>query len=601
MSFASWLRDLKDSVHKDANKRLRRPAKGRLAQRLFLELLEDRTLPSAYVVTTTSDTGPGSLRDAITQINLDASHTLYPSTADPTKDAIAFNIPTSDPGYQSGTQTFLIQPQLAVLPTITNAVIIDGYSQPGSSPNTLAVGDNAVLKIVLDGSVQIGAGLGGAGLVIAGTNCTVRGLAIDNFNNSVFILNSDDNVQGNFIGLDNTGSYASSGNGFYGIEVYSLSNGGAILIGGSTPDARNVIAGFAINIEIIVGPTVVQGNYVGTNAAGTAMPNGITSTEYYRLGFAGYGVESGSEGNTISANLISGNPGIGISLAGFDQGTIIQGNLIGTDSTGTNPIPNGWEGINSGGEGGIVYDGGPTPDLIGGTTPGAGNIIAYNVGSGVANGGLIEGNSIYGNTGLGIDEGLPNVNQFFPILTSATSSSSGTTITGTLQSVASTTFRVEFFANAAMDPSGYGQGQTYLGFATVSTDGSGNASFSATFTTEVPRGFFVSATATDLSAGNTSEFSKDLVVGCFLVTNTYDSGAGSLRAAIMDADTLDYGTASNPDQIQFDIPTTDPGYQNSANSFSIMPLSALPTITDTLVLDGYTQFGGKCQHPGHRR
>src|SRR5205823_107353 len=118
-------------------------------------------------------------------------------------DLIQFNIPTTDPGFQSGTAAFSIQP-VSALPTLTDTAILDGYTQPGASPNTLAIGDNAVLKIVLDGS-QAGAV---DGLVIAGGNSTVRGLAIDNFAyGSGIVLNGSGNdvVVGNFIGTDVTG------------------------------------------------------------------------------------------------------------------------------------------------------------------------------------------------------------------------------------------------------------------------------------------------------------------------------------------------------------------------------------------------------------
>src|SRR5262249_6333815 len=121
-----------------------------------------------------------------------------------------------------------------------------------------------------------------------------------------------------------------------------------------------------------------------------------------------------------------------------------------------------------------------------------------------ATGNSISGNSIHDNGGLGIDLGDipydangnvttdpsqwaysapdgvtlndsqghvgPNHFQKYPVLASAAATAAGTTVTGTLNSVPNTTFRIEFFANAAADPSGHGQGQTYLGFANVTTD-----------------------------------------------------------------------------------------------------------------------------------
>ncbi|MDH3602705.1 MAG: thrombospondin type 3 repeat-containing protein, partial [Candidatus Tectomicrobia bacterium] len=88
----------------------------------------------------------------------------------------------------------------------------------------------------------------------------------------------------------------------------------------------------------------------------------------------------------------------------------------------------------------------------------------------------------------------------FPVITSATTGQ----ITGTLNSTPNTEFRLEFFANSQCDPSGFGEGETFLGFTNIQTDGSGNAGFTANL--PVPEGQVVTATATDPD-GNTSEFS----------------------------------------------------------------------------------------------
>src|SRR5262245_48116636 len=95
MSILSWLRDWKGSLgHRSPLNQLlqSRPLTRPPAFRPRLEALEDRTLPSAYVVATTADSGPGSLRDAIHQVNADASHTLYASPNNPSVDEIDFNI-----------------------------------------------------------------------------------------------------------------------------------------------------------------------------------------------------------------------------------------------------------------------------------------------------------------------------------------------------------------------------------------------------------------------------------------------------------------------------------------------------------------------------
>src|SRR5439155_25344558 len=97
----------------------------------------------------------------------------------------------------------------------------------------------------------------------------------------------------------------------------------------------------------------------------------------------------------------------------------------------------------------------------------------------------------------------PNNFQNFPVLPSAVTSGSSTTITGTLDTLASGPFTIEFFSNDAADPSGYGEGQTYLGSTTATTDGSGHAAFTSTFPVSTA-GKLITATATD-AAGNTSE------------------------------------------------------------------------------------------------
>src|SRR5207237_1047563 len=100
----------------------------------------------------------------------------------------------------------------------------------------------------------------------------------------------------------------------------------------------------------------------------------------------------------------------------------------------------------------------------------------------------------------------PNNLQNFPIITSATANSTTTTIQGTLNSTAGTQFRIEFFANAACDPSSNGEGQTFLGFTNATTDASCNASFSFSAPNAAITGPLITATATD-SNGNTSELS----------------------------------------------------------------------------------------------
>jgi hypothetical protein len=176
--------------------------------------------------------------------------------------------------------------------------------------------------------------------------------------------------------------------------------------------------------------------------------------------------------------------------------------------------------------GGVVFTQGASDNLIGGTVSGAGNTISFNLGDGVRShddagiGNAILTNSIHSNDGLGIDlriDGVtlndaldedngPNVLQNFPELISLDIGTTSTVIRGNFTSTPDSTYGIEFFYSDVCDPSGFGEGQNYLGTSTISTDGSGNAGFIRTFGFSLPPQSFVTATATD-QAGNTSEFS----------------------------------------------------------------------------------------------
>jgi hypothetical protein len=585
------------------NQRLTKKNQVRSQFRPQLEWLEDRLAPATFTVRNTFDVGPDSLRQAI----LDAN-------ANQALDNIVFAIPGD------GVHTIFLADQMI----ITDPVIIDGYTQQGASPNTLAVGDNAVLKIEIDGSSA--PPITAAFIFNGGGGSTVRGLVINHMNAAAFntgpgfgFPSNNNTIAGNFIGTDATGTaYAAGGDS--GIYLQGIGN----TIGGPDRADRNVIVAGSSGIERMItfdGDThdnTIQGNYFGVNAAGTAALNGGNTTQGMfpgssskggntiednvivandfaiklesdnnvvrnnligtnTTGTAGLGggqgivVQSGnatSNHNTITSNLISGGSiGIVISTSpSFPvQGLVIQGNKIGTDITGTAAIPNSSDGINIDGPGGAS---------IGGTNPGDGNIIAFNGGVGVilstagTNGYDISGNSIFANGGLGIDlsdaniqdgathvnpndagdpDSGPNQDQNFPVLTSATAGSS-TTITGTLNSTPNTTFRIEFFASNAADPTGFGEGQIFLGATpatgpgAVTTDANGDASFSVRLPVTVGATQVVTATATD-PAGNTSEFSQSVTTR--QLTTAVAGGPYSINEG--DSLTLDASGSSDPD------------------------------------------------------
>ena len=150
---------------------------------------------------------------------------------------------------------------------------------------------------------------------------------------------------------------------------------------------------------------------------------------------------------------------------------------------------------------------------------------------GTGTGTLISNNVIFNNSGPGIDlgdDGItanhpggripgPNFFQNYPVLATASSSGGNTVINGSLNSAANTTYKIEFFSNSACDPSGFGEGQSFLGSTSVTTNASGDVSFSAVLPVTISNGFAVTATATD-PGNNTSEFSNCVIAGSSILT-----------------------------------------------------------------------------------
>ena len=449
-----------------------------------------------------NDSGAGSLRQAI----LDAN-TMPNSGAGP--DEIHFNIPAE------GVQT--ISP-LSALPAFTEAVVIDGYTQPGSSPNTLATGNNANIQIALNGD-----SCGCAQAFLVSASSTIRGLAIHGgFNNGIEVNGSGSTITGNFIGLKSDGS--ASGVIASGVYLNNTSNN---TVGGSAPADRNVISASRDGIFVAAGAAdatgnLIRGNYIGTNPAGTAS-----------MGNAQRGIFVGSfgytaSGNIISNNVISGNGHFGVLLRdGNVTGNTLTGNLIGVDASAIEALRNGSSESLDDGLAGTnaragVYIGGSN-NTVGGTGRVAGNVIAFNAGTGVSvvagTDNAIQGNAIFSNEGLGIDLGHdavtfnhagvvsgPNNYQNFPVLSVATSSGETLRVGGYLESDPGQTYTLEVFGNQTCDPSYFGEAENYLGSFTVTTDASGLAIFDQkNLPAGVPEPHGISITATGV--GGTSEFS----------------------------------------------------------------------------------------------
>jgi CSLREA domain-containing protein len=363
-------------------------------------------------------------------------------------------------------------------------------------------------------------GVGNRNNVIGGTATTGRNLISGNASTGVFILptgatpeTTNNMIKGNLIGTNAAGT-AALPNGS-GISITLGATG--TIIGGAASDERNIISGNLSNgISLSGGAsgTLIYGNYIGTDINGTMAlgngPRGIliaTTATNNRIGGTAPG----------QGNVISGNTRDGIVIALGATGNIIQGNFIGTQADGASALGNE--------RNGVWLISGANGNTIGGVAAGAANVIAFNSQNGVA----IEGgpanrvrrNSIHSNGQLGIDLGTdgitandagdgdtgPNDLQNYPVLSSAINTGSGTAITGTINSTPNAALELEFYSNAACDPSGNGEGQFFLGSTVVNTDASGNASFAVTFTTLVPVGQFVTATTSLNPNNSTSEFS----------------------------------------------------------------------------------------------
>jgi CSLREA domain-containing protein len=389
--------------------------------------------------------------------------------------------------------------------------LLSGNVGDGVSINSPAIGtvvQNCWVGLNAAGTAAIGNQ--GQGIDIGGASGAVIGpgnVASGNALSGILLISgaTGNTVAGNFVGTNASGG-AAIGNLQNGIIV-SNSNGNTIGPG-------NVVSGNGTNgVRVRTGSSsnVVKGNSIGVNATITAaLPNTLEGVQ----------VNDGAHDNTVGGpgpdrNVISGNGDNGVLFAdAATTANLLQGNFIGTNATASLALPNAANGVD--------VQGGASNTTIGGTTAGTKNVISLNGGRGVfveaGTGNAILGNTISYNRGLGIDlapAGVtpndpgdadvgPNLLQNFPILSSIVLAPTSTDVHGSLNSLASLSFRVELFASLSCDPSGYGQGQRPLGFVDAATDGGGNVTFVATLGAAL--GPWITATATDPS-GNTSEFS----------------------------------------------------------------------------------------------
>jgi hypothetical protein len=364
-----------------------RRRQGRASRARGVEALETRLLFNIFAVTIVDDDGPGSLRQAIADAN------TFPG-----RDEIRFNLPGE------GVQT--IRPLLP-LPDVTDAITIDGRSQPGTT---------TVPLIEIDGSA---AGPSADGLVLAPSSesNTVRWLVINRFGRHGVVAagRTMNRIESNYIGTDAAGQTGAgnggcgvvvrapstlagagngtragtgnviSGNGFAGVWVDApagaaveitasfigtdatgarpigngregvLVDGGAVKIGRASRDPQpaflNLISGNGASGIRLSGAgaddATIERNFIGTDVTGSrAVSNGTSPLAAYRDGVTVESAGGVRVGGVTGPNVISGNAGAGVRFRGGAR-ALVQGNYIGTDATGTADVGNGADGVNA--------------------------------------------------------------------------------------------------------------------------------------------------------------------------------------------------------------------------------------------------------------
>lgn len=439
--------------------------------------------------------------------------------------------------------------------------------------------------------------IGGSNITVGGPASGARNVISGNSNIGVDISGASTvSILGNYIGLGADGA-TSVGNDSHG--VYAQSSTG-LFIGGTTSGARNVISSngnsSSEGIWLNNGSTAtILGNYIGLDSSGT-LDRGN--------GDEGIVVDNGSaaaigDGSTVGRNIIAGNGGASIYVVTPGSSADINNNYLGLGVGGQTFID---------GEDGVQFNGGSSGTVRNNSIYGhARNGVRLSSSFDQA---AIYSNNIYGNSGIGI-----NLNAGTEDANNVTANDSGDGDTGpndllnypvinSIGSFGNTTvtydfnldvpsnangYRVEFFKNSSADPSGYGEGEIYLGGVEVA-HGGGDLNFTGNFIANatVNPGDIISATTTRLSSPSTydvtSEFALNgVTANPLIVTDIADTSTlGTLRYALEQANAL-----PDADNVSFNVAGSGP--------HTVTISSPLPTISDDNVsIDGTTQTGAVC-------
>lgn len=508
----------------------------------------DDTLNGQITVTNANDSGPGSLRDAITQANAAA-----------TQHFINFDIPGGCP------QTITLA---SALPVIKYSTEINGYTQPGTSANSAAYGDNAVRCIVLNGGGTVPDGLVPV-FTTVGAQLWVQGLVFEGFHDT----GGSCGGAAIALGFDGTAGAIITGNQFGGNlgnlgllpNDVDITGGTNASIGGAAPQFRNIITGATCS-----GGINGRGIYAGYSdffggATGMKIVNNLIGTDASEYGGGGAARQYNdtdlwieTSGNTISGNVIVNSIAqSGIYLKGAQAtGNAIDSNLIGITESFcvTYPFPLCLGGDNAANRAGVRLEGAASGNRI------THNTIWNSLASGVEMAtttvspeqDLIGANSIYANnptyggiyTGYPVNfqyndaqssvQAQPNRGLNNPIITRAIGGVTSGTVSGTLAST-NAIYNIEVFASQQCDASpGYGEGETFLtaqgtSISNAPSGNNGSTSFSipiSVASNESLAGKQITLTATD-AAGNTSTFSKCMAYTCDVIfKHGFDSATG---------------------------------------------------------------------------